>query len=57
MSLWRLWKIKRFQKWLEKMTVEGCWESDNCTLCPYGYNGQCLIVGILIDLDLLARSV
>jgi hypothetical protein len=55
--LLRKMKIRRFQNWLHGLAVEGCFENDNCTLCPYGFDGDCMIAETLGRLDLIAKSM
>jgi hypothetical protein len=55
--IFRKWKIRRFRKWLNGLAVEGCWEEISCTLCPYGFDGDCIISETLARLDLIAKSI
>jgi hypothetical protein len=55
--LLRKWKIRRFQNWLHELAVEGCFEELNCTLCPYGFDGDCIIAEVQGRLDLIVKSI
>lgn len=55
--LFRKMKIRRFQRWLHELAVEGCFEELNCTLCPYGFDGDCMIAETLGRLDLIEKSI
>jgi hypothetical protein len=55
--LFRKWKIRRFQKWLNELALEGCFEELSCSVCAYDFEGDCMIAETQRRLDLIEKSI